>query len=505
MLRTVTQSAIHEGQGTPQGTLPSERRTSQLLPPVLRTFDLVALFLLNVYWVTNITPIAIGGASGFLYWVICGGAFFLPCSFVMAQLARMYPHEGGIISWTYHALGSRWSFFIGICAWLPGILSVVNAAAASISLLQAVQPNWLSQTWQQGLVMLVLLCFCGLLACQRTRMVQHILNASAAAMGVATLLILAATVQWFVTGHHSLSPLSFSSMSLNPGNIAILGSATLALFGSNMPLALLGEVPQSQRSRAAINHLWWGTGLTLFGYGIFTLAVLAIQGADAALQTVNPMVLLLSTVQQVYGPWMGKLMALCLEFYFLMIPVALHVCFSRLLVVFSLDRRISLWFSRVTLHRVPRNAIVAQLTVTMAVAVVIYFLVPALFSGNPADLSSIAYNVLGASLLLVWAVSFLFPFVDVMILAVRARPLLIEHRLLPIPILLPLLLLCAVTGSALCLASIIFTMMNSFIPSLMPNSTWWYVIGGIALSCLIAFAALSALSHSEAKWEELRG
>jgi amino acid transporter len=505
MLGTQTQPVSHEGQGTPLTMLPSERRIPQMLPPVLGTTDLVALFLLNVYWVTNITPIAIGGASGFLYWVICGGAFFVPCSFVMAQLAKMYPYEGGVVSWTYHALGSKWSFFVGICAWLPGILSIVNAAAASISLVQAVQPNWLSETWQQGLVMIALLLFCGLLACQRTRMVQHVLNGSVAAMGIATILVLAATIQWLVTGHHPLSSLALSSMSITPSNIAILGSATLALFGSNMPLALLGEVPQSQRSHANIQHLWWGTSLTLLGYVVFTLAVLTIQGTNAALQTVNPMILLLTTVQQVFGPLGGKLMALCLGFYFLMIPVALHLCFSRLLVVFSLDRRISLWFSRVTRHRVPRNAMVAQITITVAVAVVIYFLVPAIFPGNAADLSSIAYNILGASLLLVWAVSFIFPFVDAIVLAFRARDLLVQQRLLPMPILLPLLLLCVVTGSALCLASIIFTMMNSFIPGLMPNSTWWYVIGGIALSCLITFAALSALSHSEARWEELRG
>src|SRR5258707_528574 len=101
MLRTQTQPGAHEGPGTRPMLLPSEWRIPQMLPPVLKTTDLAALFLLNVYWVTNITPIAIGGASGFLYWLICGGAFFVPCSFVMAQLARMYPHEGGIVSWTY--------------------------------------------------------------------------------------------------------------------------------------------------------------------------------------------------------------------------------------------------------------------------------------------------------------------------------------------------------------------------------------------------------------------
>src|SRR5579883_3045775 len=148
-----------------QGELPSERALPHLLPPVLGTGDLIALFLFNVFWVTNITPIAIGGVSGFLYWGICGLTFFIPCSFVMAQLAQMYPTSGGIVTWTYHALGSKWSFFVGICAWLPGILSVVNAAVAVISLIQAVQVSWLDQTWQQGLALIAVLLFCGLLAC----------------------------------------------------------------------------------------------------------------------------------------------------------------------------------------------------------------------------------------------------------------------------------------------------------------------------------------------------
>jgi amino acid transporter len=500
------ESVSPEKRESGQEQLPSERAIPHILPPVLGTGDLLALFLLNVFWVTNITPIAIGGASGFLYWGICGLTFFVPCSFVMAQLARMYPTSGGIVTWTYHALGSKWSFFVGICAWLPGILSVVNAAVAVISLVQAVQASWLDQTWEQGVALIAVLLFCGVLACQRTRTVQHVLNIGAGAMGIATIMVLTATIQWLASGHHPMSSFSVGDMAITPSNIALLGSATLALFGSNMPLALLGEVPPNLQQRANTHHLFWGTSLTLAGYLIFTLAVLVIQGADAAMNTVNPMVLLISTVQSVFGMTMGKLMALCLGFYFLLIPVALHVCFSRVLVVFALDRRISGWFSRVTLHRVPRNAIIAQVLITVGVSIVIYFLAPAIsFLGKPADLSSIAYNVLGASLLLVWAVSFLFPFLDLAVLAFRARATLYAHRLLPLPVLLPLLLTCAVLGMTLCLAAIWFTLTNSFIPALIPNTTWWYVIGGIAMCCLIIFAALSAVTNSEAKWEALRG
>jgi CDP-diglyceride synthetase len=56
----------------------------------------------------------------------------------------------------------------------------------------------------------------------------------------------------------------------------------------------------------------------------------------------------------------------------------------------------------------------------------------------------------------------------------------------------------------LCSATIVLTLFNSFIPTLLPNSTWWYVIGGCALACLILFAALSLVTNSEASWEEMR-
>jgi amino acid transporter len=214
--------------------------------------------------------------------------------------------------------------------------------------------------------------------------------------------------------------------------------------------------------------------------------------------------LLIGTVDRVFGKSVGNVMALCLGFYFLMIPVALHLCFSRLLLVASIERRVSIWFARLNRQRVPHHAIMTQIAITLGAALVIYFLVPSIsLLGKPGDLSSIAYNVIGASLLLVWAVSFLFPFLDVFLLYFKARPLFQDIHILPLPLLVPLLAVCCTTGTALCLVTIGFTLLNSFIPSLIPNSTWWYITGGSALGCLILFAAFSLLTSSEARWEEM--
>jgi len=476
------------------------------MPPVLKTGGMVSLFLLNVFWVSNITPIAAGGPAGFLYWIVCGGAFFIPCSLVMAQLAKMFPHEGSILIWAAHALGARWSFFVGICAWLPGILSIVNAAAACISWVQALNSQWLTQPWQQGMAILVILLFTGLLACQRTRMVQHVLTIAACAMGLSTVLIVLAAVVWLARGHHPTTRFAISSAwAITPANFALLGSATLALLGSDMPLAMAGEVDARRQRRVLAHHLTWGTALTLAGYLLFTFAVLAVQGAGVAANTVNPMVLLIGTVDRVFGTTVGDIMALGLGVYFLMIPVALHLCFSRLLLVAAMDRQISIWFATLNRQRVPLHAIVSQIGITLGAALLIYFLIPSIsFLGKPGDLSSIAYNVIGASLLLVWAVSFLFPFLDVCILYFKERPLFQEAHILPLPLLFPVIAVCCITGIGLCLLTIGFTLSNSFIPTLIPNATWWYIIGGSALGGLILFAAFSLLTSSEAQWEEMR-
>ena len=234
-------------QTQPMRTAPlllSEHYASRVLPRLLGTGDLTSLFLLNVFWVTNVTPLAAGGPAGFTYWLIGGILFFIPCSLALAQLAALFPSEGGIYAWTAHAFGSRWAFFVGICAWLPGVLSIVNAAAAFVSCLQAVNSSWLLASWQQGLAIGGVLAFVVILSCQRTRRVQHVLNAAVVLMGVATLLIGASAVIWLISGHPSATSFTIlSGWQIVPfgtqSNLAILGSVVLALMGSYMKLAIV--------------------------------------------------------------------------------------------------------------------------------------------------------------------------------------------------------------------------------------------------------------------------
>jgi amino acid transporter len=93
------------GTHSRSASLLSKRYSPRVLPPLLGTVNLTSLFLLNVFWVTNVTPLAAPPAASFTYWMVGGMLFFVPCSLVLAQLAALLLHEGSIYNWTYRALG----------------------------------------------------------------------------------------------------------------------------------------------------------------------------------------------------------------------------------------------------------------------------------------------------------------------------------------------------------------------------------------------------------------
>ncbi len=377
---------------------------------------------------------------------------------------------------------------------------MITATVAVVSGLQALNASWLVAPWQQGLAIVLILCLCGWLSCQRTRVVQNVLNVAVGLMLAATVFVIIASVVWLTSGHASVTNFgdvsSYRVITSGPqSNLALLGSVILALMGSDMPLTLGGEV---RSPKVRTRHLTWGTILTLGGYLIWTGALLLIQGVKGANSTINPLQLLIVTMDMVFhtkAP--GSITAIILLFYFAMIPVALNICFARLLVTASADYRISMRFAQLNQHRVPVRALVVQIGVAIFFTLLIYFVVP-LF-GNAVNLNSEAYNVIGASLLLVWAISFFFPFLDVAMLYLHNQKAFLAKLIVPPSI----IFLCVFTGIFLCALTIITTLLNSFIPSLIPNGTWIWLIGAIALICLIICGAAAMLTSSEAGFEAI--
>ena len=138
---------------TNSGSLISERVAGGILPKVLTTFDMVAIFVAIVLFITNAAAIQPAGPAAYGWWIIGFVVFLIPCAIATGQLGVMFPGEGSIYLWTHKAFGPFWGFFAGFCAWWPGVLVMVATGDLVISFLGYAFPavsTWSAQ--EQGLV-----------------------------------------------------------------------------------------------------------------------------------------------------------------------------------------------------------------------------------------------------------------------------------------------------------------------------------------------------------------
>src|SRR5437879_9100009 len=97
--------------------LRSERIAGGILPKVLNSFDMVAIFVAIVLFISNAAVMAGGaGSSAFLYWLLGFITFLIPGAIVTGQLGLMFPGVGSIYVWTHKAFGRFMVFFAGFCA-----------------------------------------------------------------------------------------------------------------------------------------------------------------------------------------------------------------------------------------------------------------------------------------------------------------------------------------------------------------------------------------------------
>src|SRR5947207_12066406 len=173
--------------------LRSERIAGSILPKTLNTFDMVAIFIAVVLFITNSPGFAATGPVIYLYLVAGFVTFLIPGAIVTGQLGRMFPNEGSIYVWTTKAFGQFWGYFAGFCAWWPGVfVLVVNGfiVGSFVSRLGALfNQTWLTEPWQLGVVIVLVTALSCWLSVIRFRSAQNIVNVVFVAYGAAVLLI----------------------------------------------------------------------------------------------------------------------------------------------------------------------------------------------------------------------------------------------------------------------------------------------------------------------------
>lgn len=473
-------------------TLPSEEYVVKAMPPILGTFDMTATYLVAIFFIVNAATAASGSAAAFTYLILGGITFFLPCVIATAQLGVMYPREGSLYNWTHKALGGYWSFFIGFCAWFPGVLVIASGADIAMVYIQGLNPNWLTQPWQQGLVIIGIIIFSGVISVQRFRTVQNTVNVIVVLIFLAVALIGLAGAIWLLSGRPSATNFS-EGWSPNPGNFGLFGLITLAYLGTEVPLNMGGEIVGP---KVVTRHLLWGTLFVFVGYFVATFSLLVIQGSAAA--SVGGFSLV-AAVDTVLGRFASNITAIAIISFFIAVPIVYNYTFARLLMVAGIDQRLPVRVGKLNKHRVPANAIIFQTTVAVVFIALAFFVAPYVTNlGKPSDLANEVYNVTQAGVTLVWAISTAFFFIDMLIFYFRDQKEFHRHRIFPMPVLWA----SAIIGPLACLFAIGDTLINSWIPQI-DNAHWWYIVGGLTVVCLIIAAIGSMIASSEAAWQDL--
>ncbi len=484
-----------------QGPSPllSEEYSRRALPQVMNTFAMTALFILVLFFITNIPTAVVGGPAGLTLWIVGGVCFFLPCALASAQLGALYPNEGGIYSWTYHIMGSAWSFFVGLIAWLPGPLLIVATGDLFVGYIQNLNSNWLVAPWQQGLVLIGVIAFSGVLCLQRTATLKTIINVIAVLILCAALLIVIGACVW-LTKHPSAT--NFTHLpDWNPftsQNFPLFGVITLGYLGVNLPLNLAGEATANtadNKRKMVTSHLLWGTCIVLVAYLAVTAAVLIVQGQNGA----NNLFAMVSTVDMTLGKFMGNITSVCIMATFVVTTTVYNVIFVRFLMVAGFDQRVTSAPGKLNRNRAPSRAVIIQTAIAIILSAILFLVIPYLgiYKGKPADISTIDYFIAVGTGTLLWAFATIFLFMNVFILYFRKRPLLQAHRVVPLPVLMFFCVVGFITG----IIAMVDTLFNSYIPPLITNSSWTLFVGLFTLILIIMSVIATPLLTSESSWE----
>lgn len=467
----------------------SERIAPGILPKVLGPFDMVAIFVAIVLFAVQGSVVQPAGASAFVYWVLGFLTFLIPGAIVTGQLGLMFPGEGSIYVWTNKALGSFWGFFAGFCAWWPGTLVMVATSVLVVNLLQfflALPPfnvqNPLGALWQQGIIILAVIWFSSLLSILRFRVTQNLVNGVFVIYGAAILTVGLAGLAWLLGGHPAANDFSRDAWGLNSNNATFYGLVILALLGIEVPLNMGVEVKDR---KAITSYLLWGSIVVMVAYLVLTFGAMVVQKNSGP--TFNSTTAILSAVQTSLGAFIAGIVTLVMIAFFIFNTTVYNYSFARLLFVSGLDRRLPGFMGQVNANKVPQNAVLVQAVITTTLTAIAYFL----FNGN-ANLSTGIYIALQAAVTVIWCLSMVFLFVDVLIIRSKYPEEFQREQLVPVGVFWA----ASVAGAIASAVGVLVTLTGGWLldpkhqlagswnPAVIDNGPWILIVGGVGLASL---------------------
>jgi len=102
--------------------------TATILRKELGLRDLVLFNLAALISTRWISVAAHVGPGAIVLWLLAAVLFLIPCAFVVANLSRRFPEQGGLYIWTreafgeWHGFACSWFYYLNNLFWIPGVL-----------------------------------------------------------------------------------------------------------------------------------------------------------------------------------------------------------------------------------------------------------------------------------------------------------------------------------------------------------------------------------------------
>lgn len=476
-------------------TMVSERVAPVLVARTLGSFDLVVIFVGIVLFIVNSASLQFAGPALFLYWIVSFLTFLITGAFITAHLGRMFPDEGSLYVWTHKALGPFWGFFAGFVAWWPGPIVMMLAGILVVTFAQQVaaflDAEILTETWQQGLVILAVLWFGASMSLLRMRVTQSYANLQFFFYGAAIFLMGLAGVIWLLGGNDAAN--SFAAERFNPfqsGLLTTYSFCVLALLGIEVPLNLGVEV---KSDRAIKQYLLWGCLIVMFAYLWTSFGNMVTVPLDENNATTGGA----QAVGIAMGDALGVVVALILLWFFLTASMIYNYSFARLLFVSGLERRLPAAIGRVNKNKVPANAVILQTVLASLITIGVFFIFGSVAGGDPNK----PYLAFLAGVTIVWCISTALLFLDIFFVK-RSFP---EKWRASLQVPEGFLYLCGAIGTVANLAAVYFIFTGAWNPDLFPTlsewNTWMVAISGLSVAVGLVIYLLS-LSARRGKTEE---
>jgi glutamate:GABA antiporter len=349
------------------GRLVSEVVPEQVLPKVLGTFDLIAVYVFIIFFVYGSALVAGGGWASLSMWALGFLVFLVPAGAAVVELGGLWPSQGGVYVWAHHTMGEVAAFFGGFLSWIPVILAGTLTPAAVVAFFS------LAFGWDLGLtanivLQLVLLWACVGFAFGRLKLTQRVANGVFIFYAVLCVAILVAGIVAAVKAGESAVPFhSSDALTLDFGTYGwLFGLILLYLLGVETPFNMGAEfvTPTSAKKMVA-----YGSIALAVGYIIGTIGILLATPLDA----IDPITGVAKVFDAAGAPWLQGVFAVGIGIVMLTAFAIYQSAYSRLIFVSGLEKHLPRLFTHLNARtRNPVTALLLQGVISSVAIVVLY-------------------------------------------------------------------------------------------------------------------------------------